>query len=222
MALKYHPDRNHGKQESGSSNKFSSDAEFEKFKEMFEEVEREFKETKREFYEYKENKKQEDKAARSKAIRDIEEALTLSNVSISELDSSLWSPYSDMRIDINRAKRAKINNSGSGQRGYTHGSYSEESHDNRGRYGDYDKPLPNFSDRNFSPCLSGFTSKSEKQKCRQEIAELEGRLKELQKEDNSNQPNFSGSSSYSNDSDNKNETIEQLKAKIEQSKNNKR
>ncbi|CAG8447620.1 11320_t:CDS:2 [Racocetra fulgida] len=102
MALKYHPERNHvgeayavlsGKQESGSSNKFSSDAEFEKFEEMLKEVRKQFNETERAFNEYEENRRQEEETARSEAIRSIEESLTSSNVSISELDSSLWSPY---------------------------------------------------------------------------------------------------------------------------------
>jgi len=62
---------------------------------MLKEVERKFKETEKGFNEYKENTNRKNEATRSKVIRDIEESLTLSNVSISELDSSLWSPYSD-------------------------------------------------------------------------------------------------------------------------------
>ena len=303
MALKYHPDRNHGKeewakqefikvgeaysvlsgkQESGSSNKFSSDAEFEKFKEMFEEVEREFKETKREFYEYKENKKQEDKAARSEAIRKIEEDLTSSNVSVSELDSSLWAPYrdwkekvensvgsgidvfsGDMRIDINRAKRAKINNSSSGQRGYTHGSYSEQSHDNREKYGNYGNFPTNSWNENYSSYNSGWTGEnksfstsgdkiakledeiewnkqcllriydeSEKERCRKQISQLEKDLRKLKGSSDSDKgekkvpnPSYNSPGNYgssNNSGDNKNETIEQLKAKIEQLRNNKK
>jgi len=116
LVIKYHPDKNRGneewarkkfievgeayavlsgKQKSGSSNKFSSDAEFEKFEEMLKEVRRQFNETERGFNEYEENRRQEEEKARSEAIRSIEENLTSSNVSISELDSSLWSPYSD-------------------------------------------------------------------------------------------------------------------------------
>ena len=64
---------------------------------MLEKVRRQFDETERGFNEFKENRRQEEETTRSEAIRSIEENLTSSNVSISELDSSLWSPYGDWK-----------------------------------------------------------------------------------------------------------------------------
>src|SRR4051794_40604194 len=132
---------------------------------MFNEAEGRFKETQREFYEFEENKKREDEVTRSEAIRKIEEALASSNVSISELDSSLWSPYGDwkekvrnsvgydivcfsgdMRIAIDKAKRKK-NNDNNRQRGYSdysgegshHSHYQKRDHDyNNSGYGQGD------------------------------------------------------------------------------------
>ncbi|CAG8589362.1 6395_t:CDS:2 [Paraglomus brasilianum] len=100
LALKYHPDKNRGKEKSGSSNGFSSDDKFKKFEEMLEKVRRQFDETERGFNEFKENRRQEEEKVRSEAVRSIEENLTSSNVSISELDSSLWSPYEEIKEKI--------------------------------------------------------------------------------------------------------------------------
>ena len=56
---------------------------------MLKEVERELNETRRGFNEYEENLRRKEEKTRSEAIRSIEENLTLSNVSSSDLDPSL-------------------------------------------------------------------------------------------------------------------------------------
>jgi curved DNA-binding protein CbpA len=223
MALKYHPDRNHGKeewakkefikvgeayavlsgkQESGSSNKFSSNDtndKFKEFEEMLRKVERDLDEQERRFNEYKERDRQGAEKTRSEAIRSIEENLTSSNVSISELDSSLWSPYSDwkeklensvssdlyafigdMKSAINKIKFEKINDR---QGNYNYNNYSGQGSQHYspyqgGNYNNYDNPPPsNFYEKNFSSYYnSGQTGE------KKPTLNLSDRIEKLEKE----------------------------------------
>ena len=155
LSLKYHPDKNRGNEEwarkkfievseaynvlskpsSTSRPKknydFSGKSSAEKFKmafEMMAEMNEDLDRMEEDLNNAEENLKQEQERLWEEAIRNMEELLSLSNVSSSDLDSSLWSPYGDwrekvrnsvdssldvflgdMRIAINRVKWDKIN-----------------------------------------------------------------------------------------------------------------
>jgi len=104
------------------SNKPGSD-KFKEFEEMLREVGRNLDKIGKDLDEQEESLDREQERLWSEAIRNMEDNLNLSGVSVSDLDSSLWSPYSDwkekvrnsfnsdldvflgdMRIAINRVK----------------------------------------------------------------------------------------------------------------------
>ncbi|KLL05209.1 MAG: molecular chaperone DnaJ [Mycoplasmataceae bacterium RV_VA103A] len=128
MALKYHPDRNHGN-EAWAKQKFievgeafqslsSSSAKsgrpkrkfqfsnqpgsdkFKEFEEMLREVERDLDNIEKDLNEHEESLNREQERIQNEAIRNMEENLNLAGVSASDLDSSLWSPYGDWKEKV--------------------------------------------------------------------------------------------------------------------------
>ncbi|CAG8725482.1 12995_t:CDS:2, partial [Cetraspora pellucida] len=127
LSLKYHPDKNRGNEEwarkkfievseaynvlskpSSTSRPrknydFSGKSSAEKFKmafEMMAEMEKDLDRMEEDLNNAEENLKQEQERVWGEAIRNMEENLTLSGVSASDLDSSLWSPYGDWREKV--------------------------------------------------------------------------------------------------------------------------
>ncbi|CAG8554025.1 36070_t:CDS:2 [Racocetra persica] len=192
MALKYHPDRNHGKQESGSSNKFSSDDEFKKFEEMLSELERKFNESERGFNEYEENRRHEEEKTRSEAIQSIEESLTSSNVSISELDSK----------KLKNSVSSDLDDFIAGY--YSHGGYSWQDPQQPKRSGYGDNTSPNFSGGNSNNQNSGNSQQNNDNKDDKEKDEKITELEQLKADKNADTS----------------EKQSKLQAKLEKSKSN--
>ena len=138
---------------------------------MLREVEKNLDKIGKDLDEQEESLNREQERLWSEAIRNMEENLSLSGVSSSELDPSLWSPYGDwrekvrssfnssldvflgdMRIAINRVKWDKINanNTNSSHKNDYNNGYSSWNSQPPPK-GKYDNEKPNFSDKNFSP-----------------------------------------------------------------------
>ncbi|CAG8747644.1 11911_t:CDS:2, partial [Ambispora leptoticha] len=86
LALKYHPDRNRDK--------------FKEFEEMLREVTRNLDNIERNLDETRESLDRQQERLWSEAIRNMEDNLNLAGVSVSDLDSSLWSPYGDWKEKV--------------------------------------------------------------------------------------------------------------------------